>query len=180
MSYEYAVRKLTRNDKFPEKTGVEEYTRNWNSMGHFFYDVEYVPVNQEIAEIEPMGLRRLLDMNGQPASGWSQMKKKEATEKKLQTINSKKLGDPLKDSRGYELAAGDYVYGGVSKASGVFLFKVLSFADKKVRLVAFPPLGADSYDSLETNDPAYVVKVNGLIEDPDYIMEKYGYPKVQN
>lgn len=180
MSYEYALRKLTRNDQFPEKTGIDEYTRNWNSMGKFYYDVEYITVSRETAEVDPMGLRRLLDMSGNPASGWSQMKKKEAFTKKLQSINSKKLGTPLRDSRGYILSAGDYVYGSSSQMSGVFLSKVLSFAEKKVRLISFPALGADSFDVVELNDPNYVVKVNDLIEDPDYIMEAYGYPKVQN
>lgn len=187
MTYEYAIRKMESNPSssssyLRSKLNLSEHI--WHHRSILGYDIEYVPVSKEVAQADHLGARRLLDVQGVPVTGWTQM---EPSEEYLKATKNLKVGsgEALKDSRGNQLAAGDYAYiisegRGVGIGNLIRLAKVMSFTPKKVKLVAFPTIDDDDTDEILVREPPYVVKVAGLVIDEPTITEDYGFPVSTN
>lgn len=180
MTYEYAIRNMEANPSSSFISKLKLSDQLWHHRSILGFNIEYVPVSKEVAQADHLGARRLLDVKGNPVTGWTQM---EPSEDYLKATKNLKVGsgEALKDSRGYELAAGDYVYiisegRGVGIGNLIRLAKVMAFTPKKVKLVAFPTVDDDDNDEILVREPPYVVKVTGLVLDEPSIREDYGFP----
>lgn len=119
MPYIYSIEtKVYEDGILPQQGGMKRY------------ELEYIPVSQEVAEVHDDGCYKLISNAGQEMTSWMNffMTYREADTTRIGT------GKPLKDAIGLELAGGDFVMVSDGKYTTLKIQEVVNFTPKKIRV----------------------------------------------
>lgn len=126
MPYQYAIEELV-----PKKNMPPERMNRWNA------DKVYHPVSKEIAETDPNGVFSLVTHQGETVTNWILLNGRQAEAVNTALEKAKSSAPPHKDIMGETLAVGDYVAMSETERPSLYIGKVVSFSEKKVRVIDY-------------------------------------------